>query len=145
MTAKPTDAAALMLGITKPQIAAMQKRIDTLERENDALALTRVRREIGIRLVEIRLLLRDGNLKGLNGGTDMRADQIKLGQRIKLDMGYGGATFCDELCTVIGIHTAESLFGDPVIRMEVRRFNGERMQVVDHAPADEVEVPEELT
>ena len=68
MSTKPTDAAALMLGITKPQIAAMQKRIDTLERENDAIALTRVRREIGIRLVEIRLLLRDGNLKGLNGG-----------------------------------------------------------------------------
>ena len=68
MNRQPTDAAALMLGITKPQIAAMQKRIDTLERENDALALTRVRREIGIRLVEIRLLLRDGNLKGLNGG-----------------------------------------------------------------------------
>lgn len=68
MTAKPTDAAALMLGITKQQIVSMQKRINTLERENDAIALTRVRREIGIRLVEIRLLLRDGNLKGLKGG-----------------------------------------------------------------------------
>lgn len=68
MTAKPTDAAALMLGITKPQIASMQKRINPLERENDAIVLTRVRREIGIRLVEIRLLLCDGNLKGLNGG-----------------------------------------------------------------------------
>lgn len=67
-TKKPTDAAALMLGITKQQIVSMQKRINTLERENDAIALTRVRREIGIRLVEIRLLLRDGNLKGLNGG-----------------------------------------------------------------------------
>jgi hypothetical protein len=44
------------------------KRINTLERENDAIVLTRVRREIGIRLVEIRLLLCDGNLKGLNGG-----------------------------------------------------------------------------
>ena len=57
-----------MLGITKQQIVSMQKRINTLEREYDAIALTRVRREIGVRLVEIRLLLCDGNLKGLNGG-----------------------------------------------------------------------------
>lgn len=74
----------------------------------------------------------------------MRADQIQPGQRIKLDMGYGGATFGDEICTVVRVCPSKSLFGDAVIRMEVRRFNGERMQVVDHAPADEVEVPDEL-
>lgn len=61
-------AAELALGITKPQIAGMQKKIDALERENDAIALTRVRHEISQRLVEIRLLLRDGHLKNMNGG-----------------------------------------------------------------------------
>lgn len=66
---KPTDAAERMLGITKPQIVSMQRKIDALERENDAIALTRIRYGINSRLVEIRLLLRDGNLKGLNGGT----------------------------------------------------------------------------
>lgn len=52
----------LMLGITKAQIAAMQRKVDALERENDAIALTRVRHAISERLIEIRLLLRDGNL-----------------------------------------------------------------------------------
>ena len=58
-----TSAAELALGITKPQIAAMQRKVDSLEIENDAIALTRVRHKISERLVEIRLLLRDGNLK----------------------------------------------------------------------------------
>jgi hypothetical protein len=58
----------LMLGITKVQIKAMQKKVDALERENDAIALTRVRHAINERLVEIRLLLRDGHLDNLNGG-----------------------------------------------------------------------------
>jgi hypothetical protein len=62
----------LMLGITKQQIAAMQRKVDQLERENDAIALTRVRHAINERLVEIRLLLRDGHLKNLNGGRGTR-------------------------------------------------------------------------
>lgn len=56
-----------MLGITKPQIASMQRKVDQLERENDAIALTRIRHAISERLVEIRLLLRDGNLKSKGG------------------------------------------------------------------------------
>ena len=63
-----STAAELMLGITKQQIAAMQRRVDKLERENDAIALTRIRHGIGQRLVEIRMLLRDGNLNNINGG-----------------------------------------------------------------------------
>lgn len=63
------SAAELALGITKQQIAAMQKHIDTLERENDAIGLTRVRHAINSRLVEIRLLLRDGHLRNMNGGA----------------------------------------------------------------------------
>jgi len=58
----------LSLGITKPQIASMQRKVDALERENDAIALTRIRHAINERLVEIRLLLRDGHLGNMNGG-----------------------------------------------------------------------------
>ena len=61
--------AKLMLGISKTQITAMQKKVNALERENDAIALTRIRHAISERLVEIRLLLRDGNLNGKNGGA----------------------------------------------------------------------------
>jgi hypothetical protein len=62
------SAAELALGITKQQIASMQRKIDQLERENDAIALTRIRHAVNERLIEIRLLLRDGHLKNLNGG-----------------------------------------------------------------------------
>lgn len=62
------SAAELALGITKQQIAAMQRKVNQLERENDAIALTRVRHAVNERLVEIRLLLRDGHLNNLNGG-----------------------------------------------------------------------------
>lgn len=55
------------LGITKPQLAIMQRAVNKLERDNDAIALSQIRREIGIRLVEIRMLLRDGHLNNLNG------------------------------------------------------------------------------
>jgi len=63
-----TDAQALALGITKPQINSMQRKVDQLERENDAIGLTRIRHAINERLVEIRLLLRDGHLNNMNGG-----------------------------------------------------------------------------
>ena len=63
-----TSPAELLLGISKQQIASMQRKVDQLERENDAIGLTRIRHEINSRLVEIRLLLRDGNLKNMNGG-----------------------------------------------------------------------------
>ena len=61
------SAQELMLGVTKPQIASMQRKVDQLERENDAIAPTRIRHAINQRLVEIRLLLRDGHLKNMNG------------------------------------------------------------------------------
>lgn len=66
MTEKTTE--ILALGITKSQLAAMQRKIDQLERENDAIALTRIRHAVNGRLVEIRLLLRDGHLRNMNGG-----------------------------------------------------------------------------
>jgi hypothetical protein len=55
------------LGITKQQLSAMQRRIDTLEMENDAIGDTPIRHAINERLVEIRLLLRDGHLKNKCG------------------------------------------------------------------------------
>ena len=66
------SSAELMLGITKQQIASMQRKVDQLEHENDAIALTRIRHAVNERLVEIRLLLRDGNLKNMNGGKGPR-------------------------------------------------------------------------
>jgi hypothetical protein len=60
------SAAEIALGISKAQIAAMQRKIDALERENDAIGLTRVRHQISEHLVSIRLLLRDGTTKNIN-------------------------------------------------------------------------------
>ena len=56
------------LGITRQQVSAMQRKIDTLERENDAIGHRVIRQAINARLVEIRLLLRDGHLRNMNGG-----------------------------------------------------------------------------
>ena len=58
------------LGITAPQVAAMQKRIGKLERENDSIGNTKIRHAINSRLIEIRLLLRDGHLENMNGGKE---------------------------------------------------------------------------
>lgn len=63
-----SESRAEALGISKPQLAAMQRKIDQLERENDAIAPTPIRHAVNSRLVEIRLLLRDGHLKNMNGG-----------------------------------------------------------------------------
>lgn len=54
------------LGITQEQIDKMQKRVSKLDQENQAIEPRDVRQAIDQRLVEIRLLLRDGNLKGLS-------------------------------------------------------------------------------
>lgn len=70
------SAAELMLGITKQQIASMQRKVDQLERENDAIALTRIRHAVNSRLVEIRLLLRDGNINGMNGGARQKGEPL---------------------------------------------------------------------
>jgi hypothetical protein len=56
------------LGIIEKQIARMQMRVTQLERENDYIGNTPIRHAINQRLVEIRLLLRDGDLKKINGG-----------------------------------------------------------------------------
>lgn len=60
-----SKAAVRMLGVDADHIDEMQRKINALERENDAIALTRVRHEISEKLVEIRLLLRDGHTKNM--------------------------------------------------------------------------------
>lgn len=62
------ESRAEALGIAKSQLAAIQRKIDQLERENDAIAPTPIRHAVNSRLVEIRLLLRDGHLRNMNGG-----------------------------------------------------------------------------
>lgn len=54
------------LGITAAQVKSMQRKVDQLERENDYVGLTRVRHAVNERLVEIRLLLRDGHTRNMN-------------------------------------------------------------------------------
>lgn len=55
--------AETILGVDAEHLDEMNRKINQLERENDAIALTRIRHAISQRLVEIRLLLRDGHLK----------------------------------------------------------------------------------
>jgi len=64
-----------LLGITEKQLNAMQRRIDMLERENDAIGNTPIRHAISDRLVEIRLLLRDGSLHNKRGPWLERAKE----------------------------------------------------------------------
>lgn len=58
------------LGITPRQVTAMQRKIDALEIENDAIGDSRIRHAINERLVEVRLLLRDGHLRNMNGAKE---------------------------------------------------------------------------
>jgi hypothetical protein len=72
----------------------------------------------------------------------LKASEIKPGQRIVLDMGYGHPM--DEVCAVITVQQGRSLFDAPVIRFRVRRPGGEIVNVVDYKPDDKVEVPDGL-
>jgi hypothetical protein len=58
--------ASVELGVDAQHVRAMQKRIDVLERENDAISDRAIRHAISHRLVEIRLFLRDGHLENMN-------------------------------------------------------------------------------
>jgi hypothetical protein len=51
----------------------IQKMVDALERLNDAVGDTPIRHAVSERVVEIRLLIRDGHLKNMNGGRGPRA------------------------------------------------------------------------
>ena len=60
------------LGITRQQVAKMQRAVDALERQNDAIADKTIRQAVNERLVEIRLLLRDGHLGRKKGTAAIR-------------------------------------------------------------------------
>ncbi len=61
----------LNIGITKPQLAAMRRTLQTLARQNDAIGGTtagdKLRREVEERLIQVNRLLFDAALK--KGGT----------------------------------------------------------------------------
>ena len=57
------------LGITKEQIAAIQSTLNRAIRQCDAIAPTHIRQAIDKRLVEIKLLIRDGHTRNKNGGS----------------------------------------------------------------------------
>lgn len=57
MTMLATD-----LGVSEPQLTTLLGLVDQLERRVDALAPRKLRQELNQRVVEIRCLLRDGNL-----------------------------------------------------------------------------------
>ena len=69
----------------------------------------------------------------------MKASELKPGHHITLDMGYGAHSM-DETCTITTVQTTQSLFGDTVIRLQVRRPHGELIHVNDFLPDEELDV-----
>lgn len=57
------------LGISRAQLASMQRAVDNLERANDAIGNTQIRHAVNQRLVEVRLFLRDGHLRNMSVGA----------------------------------------------------------------------------
>jgi hypothetical protein len=73
----------------------------------------------------------------------MKAADVKVGDRIVLDMGYFGRE-ANEKCTVVSVEPGLSLFKDPVIRMRVKRYDGQLVNVADHLPHHTVDLADEL-
>ena len=67
------------LGISADQTAGLQRMVDALERGADYIGDTPVRHAISERLVEIRLLLRDGHLRSMNMGLGPRRFAVPEG------------------------------------------------------------------
>ena len=72
----------------------------------------------------------------------MKASELRPGMRITLDMGWGHPM--DEVCTILTSDQGVDLFGDPCIKITVRRYNGERIEIANFNPNNEVDVHEEL-
>jgi hypothetical protein len=68
-----------------------------------------------------------------------KASELKPGQRIVLDMGYGAHSM-DETCTITTVQQTLSLFKDPVVRLQVRRPGGELIHVNDFRPDEKIGV-----
>jgi hypothetical protein len=66
--------------------------------------------------------------------TTIKARDAQPGHSIVLDMGYG--TPMDEIVTVISAAPRLNMFGDEVVALRVRRYDGEIISLVDFAPDD---------
>ncbi len=71
-----------------------------------------------------------------------KASEVRISQRIKLDMGCDHPM--DETCVVLSVDNTNDFFGNNVIRFKVRRPGGGVINVVDYLPNGKVEVPDEL-
>ena len=68
----------------------------------------------------------------------MKAQDLKPGMRITCDMGVFHPM--DEICTVDAVFLGNNLFNDPVIRVDIRRCNGEIIRLVDYKFNDQITV-----
>lgn len=67
------------------------------------------------------------------------AADVKVGDKIVLDMGYFGRE-ANETCTVTRVEPGFSLFKDPVIKMCVKRHDGQLVDVADYLPHHKVDL-----
>lgn len=73
----------------------------------------------------------------------MKAADVKVGDKLVLNMGYGPHGL-NEVCKVVSVKHTTNLFKSEVVRFEVTRPNGEKVDVVDYRPDDTVGTLEEL-
>jgi hypothetical protein len=69
-----------------------------------------------------------------------KASELKKDMRVVFDMGSGHPM--EEVCTVIEVEEALSLFSNPMVRIVVRRYNGDVIQIAPHSPDDKVNLEE---
>lgn len=67
------------------------------------------------------------------------AKDLLPGQTISVDMGVGGHCL-DEAVTITAISRCRNFFSGDVIKLEVRRYNGEKLNLVDYLPMDKVDL-----
>ena len=67
----------------------------------------------------------------------MKASELKIGDKIMVDMGYNGHEM-EELVTVNKVELKNDLFGVPSIIFQVKRYSGETISLHSYAPHWEV-------
>lgn len=67
------------------------------------------------------------------------AKDLLPGQTISLDMGVGGHSL-DESVTIVAVERCNNFFHEDVVRLQVRRYNGEKLQLADYLPMDKVDL-----
>jgi hypothetical protein len=71
------------------------------------------------------------------------AADLKVGMRILLDMGYFHTR--EEWCRIQRITVGKSLFGHPVVRIQVNRYDGTVVNLADYTPARKLTVEVDTT